>query len=80
MSDDVRDEFVRGWEDAGRGVKFREHESRPWKNGWRLFDLREAQRRALGVHPVLLWSSALSGLGSRLQRDPRPDVKPDTAR
>jgi hypothetical protein len=26
-------------------VKFREHESRPWKNGWRLFDLREAQRR-----------------------------------
>ena len=45
MSDDVRDEFVRGWSDASDGVKFREFESRPWKNGWRLFEMREAQRR-----------------------------------
>lgn len=45
MSDDVRDEFVRGWSDAAAGVKFREFESRPWKNGWRLFALREDQRR-----------------------------------
>lgn len=45
MSDDVRDELLLGWQDAGRGVAFRAFASRPWKQGWRLWHVRECERR-----------------------------------
>jgi hypothetical protein len=38
-------EVVQGIRDAERGVKFREYASRPWKRGWRAYELQQKCKR-----------------------------------
>ena len=45
MSDHQDVEFIRGWQDAEAGVRFRVFASRPWRRGWRLWHTREKYRR-----------------------------------